>query len=338
MCIAIYKPAGTWASKEQLRNSFEANPHGAGYAYLDGTLMTIKKGFFTWRAFWKSYKSDITAEMQALIHFRIATMGEKNTENCHPFDLGNGVLMHNGPRLNYQHCAGDDKRSDSRQFAEDFIAGMDSSQVRRILPMIESFIGTEKVVMMFDNGEVLIAGEKQGYWRNGIWWSNTSFEGYGKRSSWAFPEKTFGSYVNSGYPRISPLDWLHDDEDDDTAVPSRTLPPKVVKPLWRCVKSEALGEYLPRVVSQGGETLHWNEGLCAYVDQTLTLSAQSDGMSVWDVVDSKGGEWDIVGEVMQDADHLRMFLDECDSFDAQEDDTESDEGTTALISVNSAVH
>jgi hypothetical protein len=55
MCIAIYKPKGEEVSKDRLRNSFNRNPHGAGFAFAEGAgKVHIRKGFFTFDQFWKA--------------------------------------------------------------------------------------------------------------------------------------------------------------------------------------------------------------------------------------------------------------------------------------------
>jgi glutamine amidotransferase len=308
MCIAIYKPAGAWITKEQLRTSYENNPHGAGYCYHDGEAVRIVKGFFSWRSFWKSYKRHVTSDMPAFAHFRIATRGEKDISNCHPFDLGNGALMHNGPCLNYRYCDGDKERSDTRQFAEDFISGLESKQVKRILPMIEHFIGTEKIVLMFDDGEVLIAGEKEGHWAHGIWWSNHGYE----------PRKVYtGAYSKS---------TLDDNEDDDIRWNSyfRRKDAKVVemrpaieweKPRLRASWSNRLQTFVPKIVEFDGLPHVWDERLSAYLPEDLDLfgidqdELEADDNYVY-TYDRHGGV-DVIADVINTADELRVFLTAC---------------------------
>lgn len=204
MCIAIVKPAGQWAPKADLRKSFDSNPHGAGYAFFKDGAVVIKKGFFKFEEFFDSYIKDVSASMPALLHFRIATLGSKNEANCHPYyvpgedvvegDVSTatsyGVLMHNGPCLNRKHCGGDKEgdRSDSRQFAEDYIGKlMQMGMTKEMLcsapmrNMIEEFIGYEKVVLMFNDGSVQIYNEGQGHWEHGCWWSNHSHKTYESR-------------------------------------------------------------------------------------------------------------------------------------------------------------
>ena len=54
MCIAINSPKGTTPKKESLRESFESNPHGAGFAFVDDGKIIIKKGFMSFDKFFKA--------------------------------------------------------------------------------------------------------------------------------------------------------------------------------------------------------------------------------------------------------------------------------------------
>lgn len=294
MCLAIYKPAGAWAAKAALHTAFKNNPSGAGYAWHDGTKVQLKKGFFTWRSFWKSYKQHVTAEVPAFIHFRIVTRGGKTAANCHPFQLSNGVLMHNGPLLNATCCAGDEVRSDSRQFAEDFIDGLSSAQVVRLRPMIEDFIGTEKVLMLFDDGVVVIAGERQGHWANGCWWSNSSYEDY-RPSMTSFMggegfDEEEAAYYRMQYGTYSPRTQVSVVADRIISGPPATLvwSPKLLRP----VRKDVLW---------CGVEYEWNEEHHAYVRGTLGPFAEADEDVVYDQAEDDATQLEEVGFVVADS-------------------------------------
>lgn len=325
MCLAVYKPAGAWASKEQLRNSYTANPHGAGYAYHDGEQVRIVKGFFSWRSFWKSYKRHVTAETPALAHFRIATFGEKTAANCHPFNIGNGALMHNGPCLNHMHCSGDKERSDTRQFAEDFITGLDATQVKRIQPMIEHFIGSEKIVLLFDSGEAIICNEKNGQWADGCWWSNGSFRGSLQRH--------FGTH------------WKDDDDDWDWKQPRKyCTQERIVTPMGlftddkpRLVYSAKLKDFIPKsAIDAGGLPCVWDEELSAYIDiewkDCKELMADDEY-----VYDMGTAHQLVVGYVMQTSDQIDFFLGGAWEMESPELKSDDEEGVLALLTSNNVV-
>ena len=268
-----------------LREGFSSNPHGAGFAYHDGTKVRIHKGFFTWSAFWSSYQSHVTAAMPAFIHFRIATSGPKIAENCHPFSLGNGALMHNGPCLNRKHCAGTVDRCDTVQFVEDFVAGLSSTQFMRLRPMIEDFAGTEKVIAMFDDGAVVICNEDEGHWAEGCWWSNDSYKKYD------YSKYSWKDYLPKSEP-LSMLDYVGQKLDEEMEA----------KP--RYTYSASLKAYLPREVIVDDKPLYWGEACSAYLPDDLGDEAVCDDEYVY----SDGTCQDIVSEVIRDSDHLGWYL------------------------------
>lgn len=336
MCIAIVKPAGKWVSKEHLRNSFEGNPHGAGYAWHDGVKVQIRKGFFTWRSFWRAYKRDVSANVAAFAHFRIATRGTKNEANCHPFQMDKAVLMHNGPCLNHRYCNGDKEgdRSDSWQFADDFISGLSSTQVKRLQPMIEDFSGSEKVIMMFDDGEIVICNEREGTWSAGCWFSNSSFHGYGKRTSHKIGLPTTSMYdlaaedawYENAYNRSSTYDdssWINKQiaKRFSDATEKSMIAPVVVRPIAKivegknyaqCVYSEKLKEYLPKHVLMENQNRTWSEEWLAYLDDSLPLSDQAMASNSYIYDYDVDGDFELVAEVLSNAGALRVYLDDCD--------------------------
>jgi predicted glutamine amidotransferase len=89
MCVAIVKKQGVpLPSRKALYNCFISNPHGAGYMFVDNGKLHIKKGFMTFKSFYKSFMNEgFTEKDNLLIHFRIATHGLVDGGNCHPFPI-----------------------------------------------------------------------------------------------------------------------------------------------------------------------------------------------------------------------------------------------------------
>ena len=295
MCLAIYKPAGAWASKANLHEGFKSNPHGSGYAFHDGSKVQIRKGFFTWNSFWNSFKKDVHTETQALIHFRIATKGEKIAENCHPFQLPAGAMMHNGPCINWRHCAGSATQSDSRQFADDFIGDLTSVQVARLKPMIEDFAGTEKIIFLFDNKEVVICNADNGHWANGCWWSNRSYE------------KTIIT------PMAANWAWNRFDREAEEADEAANKPLLGTQLKPRMMFSERLQAYLPREITVDNETYSWIEAPGAYIPEDIVDQFVYDD----DYIYENNSCSSLVSEVIQDFEHLVWFLHNSPDFPAR---------------------
>jgi len=85
MCLALFKPKNIAADWNKLRNAMEHNADGAGFAIAKDGQLIVEKGFFKFEDFKLAFEP---FEMyDAVVHFRMATHGDKNKLNCHPFDL-----------------------------------------------------------------------------------------------------------------------------------------------------------------------------------------------------------------------------------------------------------
>lgn len=182
MCLAIYKPAGKVVPEEHLEEGFTSNPDGAGYAYIaDDGKVHYAKGFFRYEDFIKHYNRYVKPEHEAVIHFRWATVGAKNTDNCHPFLAGNGgVLVHNGPQI---QNLGNSEVSDSREFAEKIIARFNKETIESMKDVLEGYLGFNKAAVLYPTGVVLL-NEKLGVWDDGIWYSNDGYKMYYSSYDW----------------------------------------------------------------------------------------------------------------------------------------------------------
>lgn len=159
----------------------------------------------------------------AMWHARIATHGVQNESNCHPFMVGdNGLtyLAHNG--ILDVPMDRDEKRSDSRIFAEETLpkmGGVHALDDDVIYTMVRSWAQGSKMCVLSVDPEAdcnaYIINESSGKWdENRVWWSNdyhrtdyakiltayvddydneNRFLGAGKRSS------SWGSYHGTGY-------------------------------------------------------------------------------------------------------------------------------------------
>lgn len=198
MCLALYKPAKAKLNQDEMRTAFKANPDGAGFAYYDPALkrVIIQRGYFTFNDLWADLAPIMADNCPLILHYRWATHGDITVENCHPFELHDGALIHNGiisgmgtsvyksankyytPPVG-KTCADmecSDDRSDTREFVEDYLAGMDSKALLSAKKLIEHTIGYSKLVTIHNDGSVIIFNEDSGHWRNGVWYSNDSYK------------------------------------------------------------------------------------------------------------------------------------------------------------------
>lgn len=107
MCIAIVKPIGEdFPPKERLKNCFDNNPHSIGVGTtVKGTSYISVMKFFDFDVFYNFSLNHFAKRSETVfIHFRYATHGSIDLNNCHPFFISdnqtqfqtNNLLMHNG--------------------------------------------------------------------------------------------------------------------------------------------------------------------------------------------------------------------------------------------------
>ena len=181
MCLAIYKPAGVTIPRENLENGFSSNHHGAGFAVAGGGSVDIKKGFFSFDAFYGEYEKAEAGGGAMLIHFRLATRGLRNAENCHPFHVKKGsiAMIHNGiidipcPRH---------EMSDTWHFNEAIIKPIARIDAKGLilgdyLDLVDRAAGWgNKIAIMDHTGRVAVSGDDKCEWSAaGVWYSNTSY-------------------------------------------------------------------------------------------------------------------------------------------------------------------
>jgi glutamine amidotransferase len=180
MCIAILNPPRVTLKKSTLLKCWENNPDGAGMIFTDTQTETlyILKEMRSAELFYKAYQHHRRKNLDSyfVLHFRIATAGKVNEDNCHPFvineDLAfvhNGIISKARTSVNY---------SDTYYFNADILQNLppDFTQNEAILELIEAAIGNSKLVFLNSKNEPLILNSHLGHYSNGVWYSNRSYE------------------------------------------------------------------------------------------------------------------------------------------------------------------
>jgi hypothetical protein len=177
MCLAIYKPSKVQPDWDALEEGFCSNSHGAGFACVIGGQVVIHKGFFTFDDFRTAYEP--FAQRQSLVHFRWATHGNRDADNCHPFRVTDELAMiHNGV-LNISTDE-DTSKSDTWHYVEHILKplaerdrGFYSDNAIKF--MGESAISGSKFCFLRADGDWEIWNSEDGHWSGDIWYSNRSY-------------------------------------------------------------------------------------------------------------------------------------------------------------------
>lgn len=169
MCVIIYKDVKTNLEFETVRLASVTNSDGVGVAINNGDTWTIKKYMYPSRQQLKTLCNSLK-DKEAILHFRIATSGGINLDNCQPFlfDDDRQVLFHNG--VIYSLNGISSHKSDTRLLID--ILEKEKEDVNNILFNI-SEKSNNKFVLIDDNNNVQFFGEFKNY--KGLYCSNLNF-------------------------------------------------------------------------------------------------------------------------------------------------------------------
>jgi len=139
MCVIIHKV--DTLDENTIVDCFTSNPDGFGLMYQENNRVVTHKGLYE-----IDYIIDLLhkfRDREYVAHFRIATVGNINNDNCHPFYCGGSTyLMHNGTLdINIYKK----KMSDTWHFAQLMRAAKVTNNLLDHLPKI---VGDNKLVFM----------------------------------------------------------------------------------------------------------------------------------------------------------------------------------------------
>lgn len=169
MCVIVYKPKNIpYPSEDIISSCWDANSHGAGYMLSVNNQLIVRKGIMNKSLFMKEYNS-LKHNDSVVFHFRIASHGEVNAKNTHPWKVTDKLaIVHNGI---IDFCGRNNKVSDSKIFASHLSNFNLCNQSHKII--LEQAIGpNNKIVALNNFGTVTILNESSGKWLNDIWYSN----------------------------------------------------------------------------------------------------------------------------------------------------------------------
>lgn len=186
MCIIAVVPQGKPISDKVLRNCWDGNDDGAGFAYVspESGRVTVRKGFMKWEEFIKSFREKFDEygdKSPFVLHFRIRTHGANDAERTHPFYIGT-VKDKNRPALAHNgvlHCVpAQREKSDTQLFIEKYPKFFESSeQLKGIKKELGNAIGYNKFAVIFPDKEVVIVNEELGDTNSdGVWFSHRGYQ------------------------------------------------------------------------------------------------------------------------------------------------------------------
>lgn len=222
MCLLTFMPPNVDMDYERARTAAKTNPDGFGFAIHAGVAiikdhdMNFDKLWLRWSDMRKTYRG------AALFHFRIATHGNTDLGNCHPFDVDNNprsVLAHNGMLPLTMPI--NDHRSDTKLFAEivlPHIGGVEALDDKNFFDDVGRWASGNKMVILTVEENVerdwYIINENLGHWDAGVWWSNSSYKTFSyTRTPMGYPNYSSSRGMYGGNPYKS--GWDDYDYDDD---------------------------------------------------------------------------------------------------------------------------
>lgn len=232
MCIAISKPIGVGLpSDEILKNCWENNDDGAGFAFnFDGRVF-IKKGFMTFKDFMKALKTYDARynfkECGVLMHFRIATHGARDASMTHPFPIvddagclkkieyvSDYAVIHNGIiTLTSTTASRSAGLSDTALFIKDYLTKIAGNKAwlrkQCNMELIEKLIDSKMAILDKYGNIKMTSGFTED---NGVFYSNSSYKDSYYRT---YTYYSGGSYSTKTKKNTKGSNYRYDDYDYD---------------------------------------------------------------------------------------------------------------------------
>ena len=221
MCVILLSEKGKNAPTEkQIKQAFDKNPDGAGFAYCDKRgKVKFEKGFMCVEDLLNRLKPlDQWTNTTLAIHFRIGTAGKNDAKTCHPFRIstkfgelrqtsGEGpVLFHNG--ILSKGGLIDPLSSDTQDFVAAYapmLAKYNKSKARDAF--IEDAVTGSRILIMYDNNKIKLYGD---------WKKSDEGDLLVSNKLWEYtPYYSYGGYYKPyGYSVYDPKDDLSDEVID----------------------------------------------------------------------------------------------------------------------------
>ena len=200
MCVAIYKPADVELDPDDLWNCWIDNSDGMGIAVATGKELLVYRDMTDFSFIRDMIEKHTKHPM--IVHFRIATHGTTDLDNCHPFLISDKIAMcHNGIISGMNDFGG--SRSDTKVFAEDYLAPIVKAYPNILenvpfLGMVAQVAGSwNRIAFLTADGRYAIINEDDGEWLKGAWFSNTHWQWTNWKNTYVYDPNTEKHTLNN---------------------------------------------------------------------------------------------------------------------------------------------
>lgn len=213
MCVIVLKPAGKELAEKDVAAMWARNSDGAGVAWFDDRGIMVRKGLMKLKHLEECLPA--LTDFNTTIHFRLATHGQRNAAQTHPFVVSPdvieakagdaegpfpAVLFHNGIITGF----GDKDQSDTLRFVTEILAHIPEFESRkRLLEMIAG-----KFALLQNGVTYLTTGFEE---RDGITYSNTHWKPYHYNPNNYNPGTVIGGNGNGKWDNARRRYWGDDD-------------------------------------------------------------------------------------------------------------------------------
>lgn len=239
MCIVVLKPKNKEIpEKETLKTCFDNNPDGAGYMFAKNNKVIIKKGFMTFKHFYKSvirdYKKHGLKNNNLVMHFRIGTQAKNDAMTTHPYPISSDIrdlqatrittdlgVVHNGILYNYSDY-NNKILNDTQTFIKDFLSPIkklnkDFLKYDYIRDLINKQIDENKLVFLDNKDNYTMFGAFVE--DDGVFYSNTTYKHFSYNYDTYYTGNTANTYLyNDTYKNTYDYDtdFLKENLNDET--------------------------------------------------------------------------------------------------------------------------
>lgn len=278
MCVIICIEDGKYPSKSTLEDAESMNCHGGSIAWLDKNGKKYYQKGIKAKAITKIIKKQLKPKgiKTAIIHFRIASVGNVNKKLCHPFEISNRVdlnlsgermttdlLFHNGTWLEYAEEMLEFLGKHNKPLKIPYGEFSDS----RVMAYLAKRMGVRKMAKKVTGWNKIAVLTSDGIKRYGTGWVN--FKGNKCSNDYFVPTVTSWSYGGmgdydfgdkSGSKEYGGGEYLNDEE---------TLVADSIKNVYD-VTDEEINDYLA-----GGMSIFDVEAM--YEGAEITVAYEEDG-------------------------------------------------------------